>query len=206
MNNNHPRIVELPSSSPSNSFIQGVANNNIINNSGSSTASPIITTPDSQDTLAFLNTSSSSNHHHDSTDLMSPETRSALALINASHTANSIAAGSRSNMSPLTGLAASSGQISNGGGAASSSSSSATVAALPLPSSSPSNVKGSPSSALQPRSSNNSGRGSVAAFLTKLYKYVFLLSFVLDCQGGGGRDMIAVGGNRCWLDTFPHVC
>lgn len=175
MNNSHPRIVELPSSSPSNSFIQDVANNNTINNSGSNTASPIITTPDSQDTLAFLNAPSSSNHHHhhhDSTDLMSPETRSALAMINASHTANSIAAGSRSNMSPLTGLASSSGQISNGGGAASSSTSSAAVAALPLPSPSSSNAKGSPSSALQPRSSNNSGRGNVAAFLTKLYNMV----------------------------------
>ncbi|KAF9294460.1 stress-responsive transcription factor hsf1 [Mortierella antarctica] len=176
MNNKHPRIVELPSSSSSNSFVQDMANNNVIinnNGAGSNTASPIITTPDTaQDTLAFLNTPpSSSNIHHDSTssmtDLMSPETRSALALINASHTANSIAAGSRSNMSPLTGLASSSGHI-NGGGAASSSS---VAAALPLPSSS-SRGSSSSSSALQPRSSNNSGRGTVAAFLTKLYNMV----------------------------------
>ncbi|KAG0091936.1 stress-responsive transcription factor hsf1 [Podila epicladia] len=175
MNNNHPRIVELPSSSSSSSFVQGMANNNVIinnNGAGSNIASPIITTSDTpQDTLAFLNApASSSNIHHDSTssmtDLMSPETRSALALINASHTANSIAAESRSNMSPLTGLASSSEHI-NGGGAASSSS---VAAALPLPSSS--SRGSSSSSALQPRSSNNSGRGTVAAFLTKLYNMV----------------------------------
>ncbi|KAG0034139.1 stress-responsive transcription factor hsf1 [Podila clonocystis] len=178
MSNNHPRIVELPSSGASNSYFQDMTNNIIINNNGvGSDASPIITTPDSssQDTLAFLNTPpSSSTIHHDSTssmtDLMSPETRSALALINASHTANSIAAGSRSNMSPLTGLASSSGPI-NGGGAASSSSVAAT---LPMPSSSSrgSSSTSSSSSALQPRSSNNSGRGTVAAFLTKLYNMV----------------------------------
>ncbi|KAG0344379.1 stress-responsive transcription factor hsf1 [Podila humilis] len=127
---------------------------------------PIITTPDSQDTLSFLNSSGLGGSHDSTTasmtDLMSPETRSALALINASHTANSIAAarGSIPKMLPLTGLT-SSGQSTIGANVS-------TVPGLP----SPSSPSAKTSSAIQPRSSNNSGRGNVAAFLTKLYNMV----------------------------------
>ncbi|KAF9425799.1 stress-responsive transcription factor hsf1 [Podila epigama] len=198
MDNHHPRIVELPNNSrgvPIDSFAQ-----DLINRGNSHTNSPIVTTPDSQDALASILASSVGSTGYNGspmtppsstpslssasttptiTDLMSPETRSALALINASHTANSIAAARSSNstMSPLTGLASSSlsfpTQVAGNTttvGANRSGAVAGTPTAPSLPS--PSSSTSSSTKALQPRSANNSGRGSVAAFLTKLYNMV----------------------------------